>query len=280
MPASTFDHEAIIAIVQKAGALVERMRRNGLAKVQRKSSTIDLVTEADLASEALLSEELQRLYPYVGFWGEESNQRPDTDYYWLVDPIDGTTNFANNLPFYAINLALCQGEDPILGVTLQLPTNVVYWAKAGGGAYQRNPDCTELRLAVNQATNLRHTVVCTGFPYHRGESTDNNSQEIAHFIPHAQSTRCLGSAALELALVATGALGAYWEGWLGPWDAAAGVILVREAGGRVTDYANNEWRIPGGMGLLADNGQPELHQAMLTGIQTARTHLTERKLPI
>jgi len=280
MPTNAFDHEAIIAIVQNAGTLVEHMRRNGLANVQRKSSTIDLVTEADLASEALLRDELQQLYPHVGFWGEESNQRPDTDYYWLVDPIDGTTNFANNLPFYAINLALCHGEDPILGVTLQLPANLIYWAKAGEGAYQRNADGTEQRLAVNQASNLRQTVVCTGFPYHRGESTDNNSQEIAHFIPHAQSTRCLGSAALELALVATGALGAYWEGWLGPWDAAAGVLLVREAGGSVTDYANNEWKIPGGMGLLADNSQPDLHQAMLTGIQTARTHLTERKLPL
>ncbi|MCB0187255.1 MAG: hypothetical protein KDE31_23470, partial [Caldilineaceae bacterium] len=121
MPAHAFDHEAIIAVVEKAGQLVQRMRRNGLAPIQRKSSTIDLVTEADLASEALLREELQRLYPQIGFWGEESNQRPETEYYWLVDPIDGTTNFANNLPLYAINLALCQAEDPILAVTLQLP---------------------------------------------------------------------------------------------------------------------------------------------------------------
>ncbi|HRW04222.1 MAG TPA: inositol monophosphatase family protein [Caldilineaceae bacterium] len=280
MPAHAFDHEAIIAVVEKAGQLVQRMRRDGLAPIQRKSSTIDLVTEADLASEALLREELQRLYPQVGFWGEESNQRPETEYYWLVDPIDGTTNFANNLPLYAINLALCQAEDPILAVTLQLPARLIYWAKAGSGAYQRDLDGSDMRLAVNQATNLRHTIVCTGFPYHRGESTDNNTNEISHFIPQAQSTRCLGSAALELALVATGALGAYWEGWLGPWDAAAGVLLVREAGGRVTDYAGNEWKIPGGLGLLADNGQTELHSAMLAGIQTARTHLTERKLPL
>ncbi|MEZ4620420.1 MAG: inositol monophosphatase family protein [Caldilineaceae bacterium] len=280
MSAPVFDLEAIIAVVQQAGRLVEQMRRDGLANIQRKSSTIDLVTEADLASEALLRQALQRLYPQVGFWGEESNQRPDTAYFWLVDPIDGTTNFANGFPFYAINVALCHGDSAIIGVTLQLPAGVIYWAKTGAGAYQRNPDGTETRLAVNQATELRRTVVCTGFPYHRGESTDNNSNEIGHFIPQAQSTRCIGSAALELAFVATGAFGAYWEGWLGPWDAAAGVLLVREAGGRVTDYSGAEWRLPGGMGMLADNGQPALHDAMLTGIHAARRNLTERKLPI
>ncbi|MCB0061695.1 MAG: inositol monophosphatase [Caldilineaceae bacterium] len=280
MPATAFDLEAIITVVQEAGQLVEQMRRAGLAEVQRKSSTIDLVTEADLASEALLRESLQRLYPQVGFWGEESNQRPDTEYFWVVDPIDGTTNFANGLPFYAVNAALCHHDHPILGVTLQLPEGILFWAKAGAGAYRRNPDGTEIRLAVNNATELRRTVICTGFPYHRGESVDNNSREIAHFIPHGQSTRCLGSAALELAYVATGALGVYWEGWLSAWDAAAGALLVREAGGRVTDYAGDEWKIPCDRGLIATNGQPTIHEAMLTGIRAARADLTERKLPL
>ncbi len=280
MSANAFDLEAIIAVVQQAGQLVERMRRDGLANIQRKSSTIDLVTEADLASEALLREALQRLYPAVGFWGEESNQRPDTDYFWLVDPVDGTTNFANGFPFYAVNVALCHQENALIGVTLHVPTGIIYWAKQGAGAFQRDPDGSETRLTVSQSTELRRAVVCTGFPYHRGESSDNNRSEISHFIPLAQSTRCIGSAALELAYVATGAFGAYWEGWLGPWDAAAGVLLVREAGGQVTDYTGKEWVIPGGMGLLADNGQPDLHDAMLTGIRSARADLTERKLPV
>lgn len=280
MTTTAFDLDAIIAVVQKAGQLVERMRREGLAKVQRKSSEIDLVTEADLASEALLREELVTLYPQVGFWGEESNQRPTTEYFWLADPIDGTTNFSSNLPFYAINVALCHGDNAIIGVTLELPTCTIYWSKTGEGAYQRNPDGTETRLAVNTATDLRRTVICTGFPYHRGESADNNSREIAYFIPRAQSTRCLGSAALELAYIATGALGVFWEGWLGPWDAAAGVLHVREAGGRVTDYAGEDWKLPGGLGLIATNGQDPVHQTMLSGIHTVRANLSERKLPI
>ncbi len=280
MSATAFDLEVLIAAVHAAGQLVEEMRRQGLAEIQRKSSTIDLVTEADLASEKLLRTTLHEHYPQVGFWGEESNQRPDTDYFWLVDPIDGTTNFASNVPFYAVNAALCQGDQPLIGVTLQLPAGIIFWAKAGEGAYQRNPDGSEERLTVNGATELRRTVVCTGFPYHRGESADNNCGEISYFIPQAQSMRCLGSAALELAYVATGALGAYWEGWLGPWDAAAGVLMVREAGGRVSDYADAEWQLPGGKGLVATNGQPALHNAMLTGIHAVRAGLSERKLPV
>ena len=275
-----FDVAAIIAIVQKAGALVEQMRHDGLATVKRKSSVIDLVTEADLASEALLRRELHALYPHVGFWGEESNQRPTEEFFWLVDPIDGTTNFANGLPFYAVNVALCRGDSALIGVTLQLPVGIIYWGVSGQGAYQRAVDGTDSRLQVNSATELARALVCTGFPYHRGESTDNNSAEIAYFIPRAQSTRCLGAAALELALVATGALGAYWEGWLGPWDAAAGVLLIREAGGQVTNYRGEEWTLPGGVGLVASNGQPPLHDALLTGIQSARASLTERRLPI
>lgn len=280
MSATAFDLDVIIAAVQQAGQLVEGMRRQGLAEIQRKSSTIDLVTEADLASEKLLRTMLHEHYPGVGFWGEESNQRPDTEYFWLVDPIDGTTNFANNIPFYAINVALCRDNQPIIGVTLQLPDGIVFWAKAGEGAHRRNRDGSEERLTVNRATALRRTVVCTGFPYHRGESADNNCGEISYFIPRAQSMRCLGSAALELAYVATGALGAYWEGWLGPWDAAAGVLMVREAGGRVSDYADAEWQLPGGNGLLATNGQPEIHGAMLAGIHEVRAGLTDRKLPV
>jgi len=280
MTIDQFDVAAIIAIVQKAGALVEQMRRDGLATVKRKSSVIDLVTEADLASEALLRRELHALYPQVGFWGEESNQRPTEEFFWLVDPIDGTTNFANGLPLYAVNVALCQGEAALIGVTLQLPAGIIYWAVRGQGAYQRDIAGIDQRLQVNGATELPRALVGTGFPYHRAESSDNNSAEIAYFIPLAQSTRCLGAAALELAMVATGALGAFWEGWLGPWDCAAGVLLIREAGGQVTDYRGVEWTIPGGMGLAASNGQSSLHHALLTGIQTARATLTERRLPL
>ena len=280
MAAHIVDSEAIISVVRRAGQLVTEMRQTGLQQVQSKSAVIDLVTEADLASEAFLRKELQRLYPGVGFWGEESNQPPTEEFFWLVDPIDGTTNFANGLPHYAVNVALCQGDSANLAVTLHLPAGNIYWAVAGKGAFLRTPDGGQRRLQVNQAQQLNRASVTTGFPYHRAESTDNNSAEFAYFLPRCQSVRCLGSAALDLAFVASGALAAFWEGWLGPWDATAGVLLVREAGGQVTDYQGKPWQLPGKTGLVASNGQAALHDALLTGIQTARTPLTERRLPV
>lgn len=280
MAAHPFDSEAIISVVRSAGQLVMAMRQAGLQQVQSKSAVIDLVTEADLASEAFLRNALQRLYPEVGFWGEESNQPPTEEFFWLVDPIDGTTNFATGLPHYAINVALCQGHSANLAVTLHLPVGNVYWAVAGQGAFLRTPDGHQQRLQVNQAQQLNRASITTGFPYHRAESTDNNGSEFAYFLPRCQSVRCLGSAALDLAFVASGALAAFWEGWLGPWDASAGVLLVHEAGGRVTDYQGNPWQLPGKTGLIASNGQAELHDALLTGIQAVRAQLTERRLPV
>lgn len=280
MAVDTFDSEAIISVVRKAGQLVTKMQQAGLQQVQSKSAVIDLVTEADLASEALLRKELQRLYPQVGFWGEESNQQPTEEFFWLVDPIDGTTNFANGVPHYAVNVALCQANAALLAVTLHLPAGHIYWAVEGKGAFRRAPDGQQQRLQVNSVQHLNRAVLTTGFPYHRAESTDNNSAEFAYFMPRTQSVRCLGSAALDLALVASGALAAFWEGWLGPWDATAGVLLVKEAGGHVTDYLGHPWQLPGTRGLVASNGQSELHEALLTGIQTARTQLTETRLPI
>lgn len=280
MAVDTFDREAIISVVRKAGQLVTEMRQAGLHQVQSKSAVIDLVTEADLASEALLRTELQRLYPQVGFWGEESNQPPTTEFFWLVDPIDGTTNFANGVPHYAVNVALCQANAAFLAVTLHLPAGQIYWAMKDKGAFCRMPDGQQQRLQVNQVRQLSHSLLTTGFPYHRAASTDNNSAEFAYFMPRTQGVRCMGSAALDLALVASGALAAFWEGWLGPWDAAAGVLLVKEAGGQVTDYLGRPWQLPGPAGLVASNGQSALHEALLTGIQTARSQLTETRLPL
>lgn len=280
MAVDMFDHEAIISVVRKAGQLVIEMRQAGLQQVQSKSAVIDLVTEADLASEALLRKELQRLYPQVGFWGEESNQPPTEEFFWLVDPIDGTTNFANGVPHYAVNVALYQAHTALLAVTLHLPVGHVYWAAKNQGAFLRMPDGKQHRLQVNQVQQLNHALLTTGFPYHRAASTDNNSAEFAYFMPRTQGVRCLGSAALDLALVASGALAAFWEGWLGPWDAAAGVLLVQEAGGQVTDYRGRPWQLPGQSGLVAGNGQAALHEALLTGIQIARSQLTETRLSL
>ena len=277
MSAPVFDLETIIAIGQQAGELVQTMRRDGLRNVQDKSSVIDLVTEADVASEKFIRAALYELYPFVGFWGEESNTAPHEEFFWLVDPIDGTTNYANGLPLYSINIGLQQGEKALIGVTVQLPTGQIYWAQRGEGAYLRATNGTEQRLQVNQVNTLVRALVTTGFPYHRAESPDNNSAEFNYFLTHCQGVRCMGSAALDMAHVAGGALAAFWEGWLNPWDVGPGALMVHEAGGLVTDYAGRPWTL-GSRTLVASNGQPALHQALLEGIQQARIGLTETRL--
>ena len=271
------DAEAVIGVALRAGDLITRMRNQGLRDIRRKSSDIDIVTEADVAAEGLIREGLAALDSKLGFWGEESNRRPDEAAFWVVDPIDGTNNFAMGLPLYAVNIALQNGPDTMLGVTLELPAQRVYWAVAGEGAYLRTPDGAEQQLHVSPATTLDRMFLTTGFPYHRAEHMDNNSAEHLYFLTRAQGVRSLGASAIDFSFVATGALGGYWEGWLKPWDAAPGALLVREAGGRVTNYDGDEWGLHD-QTVIATNGQPQVHQALLDGVRAARAGLAERRI--
>lgn len=268
------DVEVVIDVARQAGELVRRMQEAGLRNIKSKSSAGDLVTEADVASERLIRQALAEIYPEVGLWGEESNTMPETEYFWLVDPIDGTSNYAFGLDYNAVNIALQHRETTLLGVTHQIHTGRVYYGRAGEGAFRREAGGAETRLQVNDVTELRRALITTGFPYHSGKSADNNAAEFARILQLAGGVRCLGSAALDLAHVASGALCAFWEGWLHPWDVAPGVLFVREAGGRVTDYGGAEWSIRSAP-LVSSNGQPGVHDALLEAIAEARAGLVE-----
>ena len=262
------DIEAVISATRRAGQLVLTMRRDGLRNITSKSTSIDLVTEADLASEAFLREELNKLLPEAGFWGEESNQQPTEALFWVVDPIDGTVNYANGLSIYAVTVALYENDQCLLGVTVEPPAGRIYWTAQGKGAFLREPGGDQRRLHTNGVDDLSRAFLTTGFPYHRNEVAENNTGEFSAFIRRCQGVRCLGSAALDLALVAAGALAGSWEAWLNPWDAAAGVLMIREAGGLVTDYAGNEWTLAS-QTLVSSNGNSDLHRAMLATLANA-----------
>lgn len=272
------DVDAVIGVVRASGDLVRRMRRAGLNAVRSKTTEIDLVTEADVAGEAFIRSALQRLYPDVGFWGEESNQMPEASYYWLVDPIDGTVNFANGVEYVAVNLALQHGQTTLLAVTYNIYRDLIFFARPGAGAFGRDSAGSEWRLQVNQVARLRQALLITGFPYHRGESSDNNAAEFAYFMPRAAEVRSMGAAALDMVQVAGGAVAGYWEAWIKPWDVAPGALLVREAGGSVVNYLGQEWDITANH-IIATNGQPVIRDALLEGIQTARSTLQETRLP-
>lgn len=268
------DIEEIIPIAQAGGDLVLEMQRR--VGVRTKSTTIDLVTEADLACQELLLDRLSALNPAIGFWGEEGEGgRPDTDYFWLVDPIDGTVNYAHGLPWFAVNIALNRGEEILLGVTLSLPAGTVYWAVQGQGAFVRDASGRDERLAVSQADRVQNSLLSTGFPYHRAVNPDNNGLEFARIMPRCQGVRRTGSFALDVAHVAAGHLDAHWEGYFHPWDAAPGVLMIREAGGTVTNYAGEPWMTDHHT-LVASNGH--IHAELLADIQAARSALPGRFL--
>lgn len=271
------DVDWVGAVARGAGDLVRRMYATGQATVREKSSAIDLVTAADVAAEGFIRDALDRLYPGVALWGEESNQPPAQDLFWLVDPIDGTTNFAHNVAYCSVNIALQDGLTTLLAVTYHLGLDCTYYALRGGGAFLRAATGAEQRLRTSTAAELRKALLITGFPYHRAEAEDNNGAEFAYFMPRTACVRNLGSAALDLAHVAQGAADGYWEAWLNPWDIAAGALLVREAGGLVTTYTGREWAI-GDNHIIASNGAPALHDALLEGIRTARAGLAATRL--
>ncbi len=175
--------DAVIDVALRAADLVLSMRAAGLQDVRTKSSASDIVTEADVAAEALIREQLAALAPALGFWGEESNRRPQESAFWVVDPIDGTNNFAMGMPLFAVNIALQDGPRTVIGVTVALPDRRIYWAAAGEGVYLRRPDGVEHRLLVSSADDLADVFLTTGFPYHRAENADNNSAELAHLPP-------------------------------------------------------------------------------------------------
>jgi myo-inositol-1(or 4)-monophosphatase len=251
------------------------MQAAGLQKIVGKSNETDLVTEADGASEYYLRRELGALLPNAGFWGEESNDRPAGGQYWLVDPIDGTVNFAHGLPYNAVNVALVEsdasgGADVTLAVTVEMPWRRIFFARPGEGAFMREPLWGERRLQVSKADTLRKSLLATGFPYHSGENDDANDLEFAWFAPKCLGIRVLGAAAIDTAQVAAGMLAGFWEGWLNPWDCAAGALMVLEAGGKVTDYNGRPWHF-NAPGFVASNGI--IHDALIDGILEARTRL-------
>jgi len=211
--------------------------RNAHGVVRGKSSPRDLVTDYDLDSERLIRDHLARAAPGIPIVGEEGGADPAaaaSAQRWLVDPIDGTVNFAHGLPLWSVSIALEDAAGPAVGVVVAPALGWRFWAARGQGAWTGRADSPE-RLAVSTASELAQALLVTGFPYDRATHAVNNFAEWEHFQRVAGACRRLGCASLDLCLVARGWLDGYWERRLSPWDIAAGALIVAEAGGRVTD---------------------------------------------
>lgn len=226
------EDESIVAreAVKAAGKILSCMLGNAHHIV--KKGEIDLVTEADLAAEKIILEIVGHNFPKDNILSEEAGRRDEaSNRTWLIDPLDGTTNFAHRFPFFAVSIALEIESEVVLGVVYNPYMNEFFEASKGKGTYLNG----EL-LRVSGTTTLQESLLATGFPYDVHERSEGVLKLLEKMIVRAQGIRRLGSAALDLCYVAVGRLDGFWEESLKPWDTGAGDIIVREAGGRLTTF--------------------------------------------
>lgn len=267
--------EFAIDLARRAGALLSDFHHKAETShaFATKSSPVDLVTAADVASDALISDALRAAFPAHSIHSEESaaGPLPQAEWLWVIDPLDGTTNFAHRLPFFGVNIALAHHGATVLGVTFEPLTGQLFWAEQGRGAWLRKAG-QEQRLCVSPTAELSRSLLATGFPADRRTNPDNNLAEFNALERRSHGVRRQGSAALELAWVAAGIMEAFWHPRLKPWDAAPGWLLIQEAGGRITEYDGQPWRLDSPT-IIASNGQPGVHDAILETIAAARETL-------
>jgi len=259
------------AALAAADAAAELLAHARPADVRFKGNPRDLVTEHDLASERLIREVLAARAPGIPVVGEEGGADADvgtTELRWLVDPIDGTVNFAHGLPLWSVSIALEDPAGPALGVVVAPVLGWRFWASRGHGAWA-GADAAADRLAVSACDHLDRALLVSGFPYDRATHPDNNFAEWEHFQRHAGACRRLGCASLDLCMVARGWLDGYWERRLKPWDVAAGAVIVAEAGGRVTDTRGGRFDADSGEVVASTGG---IHEALIAHLaQVARS---------
>jgi len=239
---------------QEAGEMLRQMLGNAHRIV--KKGEIDLVTEADLAAEKVILKTMARSFPgdiivseEAGTHGEKSSRT------WLIDPLDGTTNYAHRFPFFAVSIALEIEKEVVLGVVYNPHMDEFFEAARGKGARLNGEP-----LRVSTTSTLENSLLATGFPYDVHERPEKVMTLLERMIVRAQGVRRLGSAALDLCYVAAGRLDGFWEQDLKPWDTAAGEIIVREAGGRVTTFDGRPYT-PYLRNVVASNGY--IHDEMV-----------------
>jgi myo-inositol-1(or 4)-monophosphatase len=244
-----------IQTARDAGAIL--IDRLGRALQVSNKGDIDLVTEADLASEKLIIERIKSHYPRHAILAEESggveSASGESEWRWIIDPLDGTTNYAHGYPCFCVSIALERAGSIEIAVIYDPTRDEMFAAERGQGAHLNGR-----RMRVSEVNELNSAMLCTGFPYNVRERPDF-AREFANFTMNAQAVRRDGSAAIDLAYVACGRFDGFWEDGLNPWDVAAGVLLIEEAGGQVTDFAGGPLNIFTPK-VLASNGL--VHNAM------------------
>lgn len=258
MPSEFLD--AAIDVALQAGAVLREILPATRASkdIRTKRNPADLVTRADRMAEDMIVGHLHRRFPDHGILAEEGSAHTGEAYRWIVDPVDGTTNFAHALPLFAVSIGLEHRGVLQAGVIYHPPLDELFAAERGHGAFLRQGG-REARLRVSEIATVAEAVVASGLPYDIRE-TGRNIAQIGALMRTAIEVRVLGAAALHLAYVAAGRVDAFWEPSLNSWDIAAGALLVEEAGGRITDMRGDRFHVDC-RDVLATNGR--VHDEML-----------------
>lgn len=224
-----------VGMAREAGRIQLTYFRGDDLAMKTKSNVSDVVTRADHESEELIVRSILERYPTHAILGEEGGARGDaaSEWRWVVDPLDGTTNYSQGLPVFCVSIALQYRGETVVGVVYAPYLRELFTAVRGGGAWCRRGDGEPVRLHVSTKQRLDCSVVATGFPYDKSENPDNNSDNVARILPHVRDVRRMGAAAYDLSCVAAAMLDGFWELNLHEWDVCAASLLVIEAGGVV-----------------------------------------------
>jgi len=258
--------EAFTQIAIQAALKAGKILTEHAGKVQKigYKNEVNLVTEVDCLSEETIIGIIKGAFPDHSILTEESEGKStESEYKWVIDPLDGTTNYAHDFPSYCVSIALEKEREIILGVVYNPNLDELFIAEKGKGAYlSRGEETNEgkRRISVSQAEQLSQSLLATGFPYDIRTSEIDNMNHFANFYKRSQAIRRAGSAALDLCYLAMARFDGFWELKLSPWDTAAGSLLVSEAGGKVTDFSGGPFNIYL-KEILASNGK--IHQQMI-----------------
>lgn len=236
----------MLEIAIEAAKQAGKYLKNNVGKVyeiqQKGGQERNLVTAIDKRSEAIIIETIRRHYPAHDILAEESQPAGGADnsskYKWIIDPLDGTTNFTHGLPVFCVSIGLEYNEQIIAGVIYDPNLDELFTAEKGKGAFLNGK-----RIFVSKTASLKRSLLVTGFPYNIADNPNHAIERFVNFLMQAQAVRRMGSAAIDLAYVAAGRYDGFWEVALNPWDMAAGALLVQEAGGKLSDFTGNSFSV-------------------------------------
>ena len=239
--------DTALKAAKSAAHLIQHSTKNYVTNYK---SETDLVTNTDIDSEKIISDIIRSKFPGHGILAEESglDNNKTTNYVWVIDPLDGTTNFVHNYPSYGVSIALLEKGSPIVGVIVELPAMNVYHATVDTDSY-----CNGEKIHVSSNKELIHSLLVTGFGYEHGSNWKKNMRLFQEFTDITQGVRRLGAAAVDLCHVACGKVDGFWEFDLNPWDVSAGILIVERAGGKIRKMNGGKYSIYDNQ-IMAANG--------------------------